>query len=190
MLRNLLPPDPLNVFQKYWQGSKNLWRKRLLILVIALIIFLALVHASVRYIVWPRIEKSKPAIEQLLSKRLGTDVSIDSLQVSWDGLRPQFSIEGLRFSSDNKAPAPLQIKKIHGELSLVSFYYLEPYFHKLYVEDAQIQIKRSTDGAIRIAGILIKDDSMIFQRAIGYLHKMIFRLSIHKLTSKIIKARR
>jgi len=159
MLRNLLPPDPLNVFQKYWQGSKNLWRKRLLILVIALIVFLGLVHAGVRYIVWPRIEKSKPAIEQLLSKRLGTNVSIDSLQVSWDGLRPQFSMEGLRFNGDNKASAPLQIKKIHGELSLISFYYLEPYFHKLEVEDAQIQIKRSADGTIRIAGILIKNDS-------------------------------
>nr|WP_161951856.1 hypothetical protein [Polynucleobacter paneuropaeus] len=111
MLRNLLPLGLLNVFQKYWQGSKNLWRKRLLILVIALIVFLTLAHAGVRYLVWPRIEKSKPAIEQLLSKRLGSNVSIDSLQVSWDGLRPQFSMEGLRFNSDTKAPAPLQIKK-------------------------------------------------------------------------------
>ena len=159
MLRNLLPPGLLNAFQKYWQGSGNLWRKRLLILVIALIIFLGLLHAGVRYLVWPRIEKSKPAIEQLLSTRLGTNVTIDHLQVSWDGLRPQFSMEGLRFNDAKHSSAPLQIKKIHGELSLVSLYYLQPYFYKLQIEDAQIQIQRSKDGTIQIAGITIKDSS-------------------------------
>ena len=193
MLRNLLPLGLLNVFQKYWQGSKNLWRKRLLILVIALIVFLTLAHAGVRYLVWPRIEKSKPAIEQLLSKRLGSNVSIDSLQVSWDGLRPQFSMEGLRFNSDTKAPAPLQIKKIHGELSLVSFYYLEPYFYKLQIEDAQIQVKRSADGAIRIAGILIKDNSDDFSTgnwlfAQDDIHIINTQINLQDLQGKLLNA--
>ena len=159
MLQNIIPPRLKSLLAKRPQGYSGPWRKRALIVCGLVLALLVIGHLGVRFIIWPQIEKSKASVERLISARLGVDVVMDDLRVSWTGIRPDFEIDGLRFNSPDKSQALLQIKKIRGELSWNSFYHLAPYFHELSFENAEIYSQRDNKGIISIAGMPIHGKS-------------------------------
>jgi uncharacterized protein YhdP len=57
------------------------WSRRLLILGLIILSLGVLGHLLIRFVVWPQIETSKPAVEKLLSERIGASVKIDHLNV-------------------------------------------------------------------------------------------------------------
>ena len=158
MLQNIIPPRLKSVLAKRPQGFRGAWRKRVLILCGFILALLVIGHLGIRFIVWPQIEKSKETVGKLIGARIGADVVMDNLQVSWTGIRPNFEIEGLRFNSPDKTHPLLEIQKISGELSWDSLYHLAPYFHQLNFQDAQIYAQRSKKGIITIAGIPIHNN--------------------------------
>jgi uncharacterized protein (TIGR02099 family) len=139
------------------------WFKRLIKVLLAVAVLAVSLHFGVRYLVWPQIEKSKPALEKLIGSRLGVTVTMDNVRVTWDGLRPEFEIDGLRFYSQgagnvlssNKNTPALTIQSISGELSLLSFYHLAPHFETLAISNAELTAERSQVGIISIAGITV-----------------------------------
>jgi len=159
MLQNMIPQRPKSVPPIRPQGPDRSWRKRALILFALVMGFFVLGHLAIRFIVWPQIEKSKPTLEKLMSARLGADISIDQLQVSWTGIRPNFEMQGLRFNGTEKTKPLLFIEKISGELSWDSLYHLAPYFHDINFDGAQIYAQRNDKGVISIAGIPIHGNS-------------------------------
>jgi uncharacterized protein (TIGR02099 family) len=155
MLSNIIRTRLQSVLQKRPPGSGGSWRKRALILAGVAVAFFVLGHLGVRFVLWPQIEKSKPALERLISARLGTNVTMDDVQVSWTGVRPSFSIKGLRFNSVNTPNPPLLIQNISGQLSWLSFYHLAPYFHEITFDQAELYAQRDVKGVVSIAGIPI-----------------------------------
>jgi uncharacterized protein (TIGR02099 family) len=155
MLQNIIPPRLKSVLAKRPPGLGAGWRKRALILAGFVIAFFILGHIGVRYVIWPQIEKSKASVEKLIGARVGVNVSIEDLRVSWTGIRPAFEMDGLRFSGSDQSKPLLMIDKIYGELSWKSFYHLAPYFHEIHFEGAEIYASRNAKGAITIAGISI-----------------------------------
>ena len=155
MRENIIPPRLKGVFAKRPQGLGAAWRKRAFILAGFILALFVIGHLGVRFVLWPQIEKSKASIERLISARIGADVSMDKLEVSWTGIRPSFELEGLRFNGPNQAKPLLFIEKINGELSWNSFYHLAPYFHELNFQGAQIYVRRDSKGQITIAGLPI-----------------------------------
>jgi len=147
------------IAQLHWSR----WLVRLLKVIAVLAALAVALHFGVRYLVWPQIEKSKPTLEKLIGSRLGVTVTMDGVRVTWDGLRPEFEIDGLRFYDQNagKVSGPtknlpaLAIQSISGELSLLSFYHLAPYFEKLVIRNAELTAERSQAGVISIAGIAL-----------------------------------
>jgi len=162
MLRKLTPHRLQSVLQKRPPGGNGRWGKRALILGSLILTTLVLGHLGVRFLLWPYIEKSKPVLEKLIGARIGADVSMDDVQVSWTGLRPSFEITGLRFNGPSKTKPLLAIQKISGELSWISFYHLEPYFHEINFDGAQIYAQRNSKGVISVAGIPIDSTSNDF----------------------------
>ena len=159
MLRNFIRTRLQSVLQKRPPGLGGRWRKRALILGGITAAFFVLGHLGVRFVLWPQIEKSKPALERLMSARLGSNVTMDDVQVSWTGIRPSFVIEGLRFNSPNTSTSPLLIQNISGQLSWLSFYYLAPYFHEITFDQVQLHAQRDTKGVISVAGIPIHSNA-------------------------------
>lgn len=157
MLRNFFRNRLQGAPHQYPPGFSSRWRKRALILVGATLAFFILGHLGVRFILWPQIEKSKPTLERLMSARLGTNVTMDEVQVSWTGIRPSFDIKGLRFNDPTSTvdPPPLFIETIQGELSWLSFYHLAPYFHEISINKVQLFAERDQKGEISVAGIPI-----------------------------------
>ena len=162
MLRNIIRTRLQSVLQIRLPGSGGRWRKRALILAGITVAFFVLGHLGVRFVLWPQIEKSKPTLERLMSARLGTNVTMDDVQLSWTGIRPSFAIEGLRFNNANASTPPLQIQNISGQLSWLSFYHLAPYFHEITFDQVQLYAKRDAKGVVSIAGIPIQSESNNF----------------------------
>ena len=139
------------------------WLVRLLKAMGVIAILAVALHFGVRYLVWPQIEKSKPALEKLIGSRLGVAVTLDDIRVTWDGLRPEFEIDGLQFYSQpagnanggNRDAPVLAIQSLSGELSLLSFYHLAPYFERLTISNAELTAERNQAGIISIAGIAL-----------------------------------
>ena len=159
MLQKIIPPRLKSVLAKRPLGLGGAWRKRALVLTGVIAATFVLGHVGVRFILWPQIEKSKASVERLISARIGAQVSMDSLEVSWTGIRPNFEIEGLRFNGPDKAKPLLLIQKIHGQLSWSSFYHLAPFFHELNIENAEIYAQRNSKGIVSFAGISIDGKS-------------------------------
>jgi uncharacterized protein (TIGR02099 family) len=155
MLQKIIPPRLKSVLAKRPQGLGRAWRKRALILAGVVVALFVLGHVGVRFVLWPQIEKSKASVEKLISARIGADVSMDALQVSWTGIRPNFEIEGLRFNGPERSKPLLFIQKINGQLSWASFYHLTPFFHELNIENAEIYAQRNSKGVVTVAGISI-----------------------------------
>jgi uncharacterized protein (TIGR02099 family) len=137
------------------------WSRRLLILGLIIVSLGVIGHLLIRFVVWPQIETSKPAIEKLLSERIGVSVKIDHLHVHWEGIRPVFDMTGLEFiPNPNQQTAfipnspGLKIREIRGELSWSSVYHLKPHFNKLQASDAIIQVVRDKQERLFVAGIL------------------------------------
>lgn len=137
------------------------WSRRLVFLSVLILALGILGHLTIRFVIWPQLETSKPAIEKLLSQRIGIEVKIDQLHVYWEGIRPVFDIVGLEFIPNpqlSKAIIPnapgLKVRDIRGELSWSSFYHLKPYFTKLHASDAVIQVTRDHEKKLFVAGIL------------------------------------
>ena len=82
--------------------SWSRWSRRLGILVLITVGLMILGHLVIRFIVWPQLETSKPAVEKLLSQRIGVEVKINELNVYWQGIRPVFDIRDLEFVVDAK----------------------------------------------------------------------------------------
>ena len=159
MLVNIIRTRLQSVLQKRPPGSGGRWRKRGLILAGVTVAFFVLGHLGVRFVLWPQIEKSKPTIERLMSARLGINVTMDDVQVSWTGIRPSFAIQGLRFNSASTSTPPLLIENISGQLSWLSFYHLAPYFHEITIDQAQLYAQQDAKGIVSIAGIPIQGDA-------------------------------
>ena len=165
MLRNIIQNRLQSMFQKRPPGSGSGWRKRILILVGITVAFFVIVHIGVRFVLWPQIEKSKPALERLISSSLGVNVTMDDVQMSWTGIRPDFVITGLRINntstslgtSPSPSPSPLLIQNISGQISWLSFYHLAPYFHQISFDQVQLYAQRDAKGIVSIAGIPIKN---------------------------------
>ena len=155
MPQNFFPPRLKDLLAKGLQNLGNNWHKRVLVLTTSLAVLFVLAHLAVRFVVWPQIEKSKSSVEKLIGARVGVNVSIDDLRVSWTGIRPVFEIDGLRFTVPEQTKPALSIKKIYGQLSWKSFYHLLPYFHEIHFEGAEIYSQRNAKGVITIAGIPI-----------------------------------
>ena len=152
---NLFLPRLKDLLAKCLQTLGKNWHKRALILAAIIAAVFVVGHVAVRFVVWPQIEKSKSSVEKLIGARVGVNVSIDDLRVSWTGIRPAFEIDGLRFTAPNQSKPSLTIEKIYGQLSWKSFYHLLPYFHEIHFEGTEIFSERNTKGVITIAGIPI-----------------------------------
>ena len=143
------------------ESSWARWSRRLLILGLMIFSLGVIGHLLIRFVVWPQIEISKPVVEKLLSERIGVSVTIDHLNVYWEGIRPVFDMTGLEFTPRPNQPIALipdrpvlKVREIRGELSWSSLYYLKPHFNKLEASDVMIQVTRDKQERLFVAGIL------------------------------------
>ncbi|WP_050468090.1 YhdP family protein [Herbaspirillum chlorophenolicum] len=123
------------------------------LLLAAYFVFCAL-FLVLRYAVLPEIGHYKPQIEGVASKAVGRAVSIDAIDASWSGLRPQFSLSNITVHDEAGQPA-LTLPHVSATLSWSSVLVAGLRLESLTIEKADLSIRRDASGKLFVAGIPI-----------------------------------
>ena len=121
------------------------------LLLAAYFIFCAL-FLSLRYVVLPEIGHYKPQIERMASKAVGRTVSIDAIDASWSGLRPQLALGNVTVHDEAGHPA-LTLPRVSATLSWSSVLVAGLRLESLSIEQADLAIRRDPSGKLFVAGI-------------------------------------
>ncbi|WP_348635321.1 YhdP family protein [Herbaspirillum sp. LeCh32-8] len=105
-----------------------------------------------RYAVLPEIGHYKPQIERAASKAVGRAVTIDAIDASWSGLRPQLALANITIHDEAGAPA-LTLPRVSTTLSWSSVLVAGLRLENLTIERADLAIRRDAAGKLFVAGI-------------------------------------
>jgi uncharacterized protein (TIGR02099 family) len=137
----ILPPR-----LKLWSRATG-W---LLALVVSFALLLALFWGLLNWVIVPRIDEFRPALERLTRQATGLQIQIGQLQARSGGLIPSFALRDVRLLDAQGQPA-LQLPEVLIAISPRSL--LKRGLEQLVIDGAQLEIKRTADGRFWIAGI-------------------------------------
>jgi uncharacterized protein (TIGR02099 family) len=120
-------------------------------LLIAYFVFCAL-FLALRYVVLPEISHYKPQIERMVSGAVGRVVTIDEVNASWSGLRPQLALANVTVHDAGGQPA-LTLPRVNATLSWSSVLVAGLRLENLTIERADLAIRRDSSGRLDVGGI-------------------------------------
>ena len=115
---------------------------------------LALLFLILRYIILPNIDVYKRNIEEASSQVLGHPVSIARVDASWRGLNPNLLLTNVLIRDASGRPA-LTLPSVSATFSWWSVFTTSLRFEDLEVIRPDLDIRRTGDGKIYIAGLAI-----------------------------------
>ena len=119
-------------------------------------ITLGLVWGGLHFLIVPRIGEMRPWLEQQAAKAIGIPVRIGAITARSNGLIPSIEINDLRLL-DPQGREALRLPQVLAALSPRSALSLG--FEQLYVEGSTLDVRRTTDGKLWVAGLPLPQSS-------------------------------
>lgn len=119
-------------------------------LLLAASLLLALAWGALHAWIVPRIGDMRPALEIRASQVLGVPVRIGSISARSEGLIPSFELANVVLL-DAQGREALRLPLVTGSLSPRSLWHLG--FEQLYIDQPQLEIRRTRDGRFFVAGL-------------------------------------
>lgn len=142
---NATPPNPSRALRLFAAAAKgSLW------LLLAASLLLALAWGALHGFIVPRIGDLRPQVEIRASRALGVPVRIGSISARSEGLIPSFTLHDVVLL-DPRGREALRLPLVVGALSPRSLWNLR--FHQLYVDQPQLDIRRTSEGRFFVAGL-------------------------------------
>ena len=116
----------------------------------AFAVVFALLWALLHVVIVPRIDQFRPKLENILSQSLGVPVRIDAITAQSNALVPSFELQNLRVL-DSTGRDALVLKKVTAALSPRSLLRMD--FEQLVIDQPELDIRRTANGRILVAGI-------------------------------------
>ena len=160
------------------------WAGVLATLAVVLTCLSAASYASVRYLLWPRLDALRPQIAALLESRIGQPVSIGALQPGWQGFAPTLSIDDLRLTSA-EGGLHLSLAQAQGSLDIRSLLRGAPRFSQLHLERPVVVVERLPGNRIMVAGRILDNANTALQAAIAWLLVQ-DGLTVHDLSVRFV----
>lgn len=113
----------------------------------------------------PRIDELRPQLETRASQILGVTVRIGAIQARPDGLIPSFELSDVRLI-DPAGQEALHLPRVSAALSPRSLWNFG--FEQVYIEQPQLDIRRTADGRIFVAGLDLSKDQDADGRALDW----------------------
>jgi uncharacterized protein (TIGR02099 family) len=113
-------------------------------------IALGIVWGALHFVIVPRIEEFRPALEQQVSRLLGTTVRIGAIVARSNGLIPSLELDNVRLL-DAQGREALKLPSVLAALSARSILSME--LEQLTIDRPELDVRRSKDGRIWIAGL-------------------------------------
>ena len=110
---------------------------------------------GLRYWVLPNVDQHRETIARMIGQGIGQRIAIGRVSGNWDGLHPELVMDGITIFDREGRPA-LQLGRIEGVLSWLSFAALEPRFRSVEISEPVLSVRRDARGALHVAGIELK----------------------------------
>ncbi len=150
MIESTSPPSRViraSAFAVRW-----LWR-----LLLAVFLLLSLAWGVLQFWIVPRIADLRPRLETLASQALGVPVRVASIEARPGLLVPSFELQGVQLL-DAGGREVLRLPRVMAALSAGSLLRLD--FEQLYVEQPVLEVRRTAEGRILVAGLdFFKEES-------------------------------
>lgn len=137
-----LPSGPLKLYAAAAKGL--LW------LLAAAWLLLALAWGAVHGWIVPRIGELRPTLESQATRLLGVPVRIGAISARSEGLVPSLQLEAVVLL-DPQGREALRLPRVNASLSPRSLLHLG--FDQLYIEAPVLDVRRSADGRLFVAGL-------------------------------------
>lgn len=121
--------------------------------------------AALHLFIVPRIGELRPQLESQASQLLGVTVRIGSIEARADGLVPSFELSEVRLV-DPQGRDALRLPRILVALSPRSLWNFG--FEQLYIEHPELEVRRTADGRILVAGLNLRQDPTSDGRALDW----------------------
>ena len=108
------------------------------------------VWASLHFFIVPRIDDLRPALETQASRVLGISVRIGEIQARFEGIVPTFEAGEVSLY-DREGREALRLPRVVVSLSPRSLFDLG--FDQLYIEQPELDVRRTVSGHIVVAGL-------------------------------------
>jgi uncharacterized protein (TIGR02099 family) len=115
----------------------------------ALLVFVAIGAAAVRWIVWPELQRWQPQVEAQLGKVLGTTVTIGKIEASFAGIYPQLTAFEV-----TSAKGEISLSRVEMEFSLRAILAREVLFRRLVLDSGKLSIDIDSKGLWHFAGLV------------------------------------
>lgn len=121
-------------------------------LVLAIWSLFALSWGVLHFVIVPRVDQWRPALESLASRALGVRVTIGQVQASATGAVPLLALQDVRLL-DRQGREALHLPRVQAGLSVRSLWRLG--FEQLVIEAPVLQARRTADGQIEVGGMVV-----------------------------------
>ena len=125
-------------------------------LVVAAFVLLVLAALILHWVIVPRIDQFRPRLEALATKAIASPVTIGALRAESNGLVPTVSLHDVRVH-DPTGRAGLQLPRLLASFSVLSLVRGE--LEQLVIENPNVEVRRTADGRLRVAGIDLSGDA-------------------------------
>ena len=142
-------PSLTPTLSKFWKIACSVSRFLLWIAIIAWGIF-AVAWIVLHVVIVPRIGDFRPQLEIQASKALGVPVRIGAVVATSSGLIPSFELKDVALL-DPQGREALRLPRILAAISPSSLLQLS--FEQLYIDQPELEIRRSANGKILVAGL-------------------------------------
>ena len=119
-------------------------------------ITLGLLWGGLHFAIVPRIGDFRPWLEQEASQRMGIAVRVGDILATSNGLIPSIELRDVRLLDAN-GRAALRLPSVLAALSVRSVLGLG--FEQLYIAAPELEVRRSADGRVWVAGFLLPEAS-------------------------------
>lgn len=123
-----------------------------IVLVLALWSLLLLAWLTLHWGILPHIDDWRPVIEQRASQALGLQVRIGRIQVRSPGWVPALELHDVVLA-DAQGREALRLPRVAAAVSPQSLLTLRLVFSQLYIEGAQLEVRRDPQGRLHVAGL-------------------------------------
>lgn len=153
-----------------------LLRLGLKLIVISYFIFCA-IFLSLRYGILPNVDAYKADIERIASRSIGRNLTISSIDASWQGINPRLMLNNVVVLDQNGRSA-LVLPNVSATLSWWSVVAADLRFKKIEVIRPSLNIRRDATGMIYVAGISIDTQKKVDGTGLDWLlaqHEIVIR---------------
>lgn len=108
--------------------------------------------------VLPNIAEHRDTVAQLMSRALGQRVTLEAVSGTWQQMRPEFYLRGVRLYDRQNRPA-LYLPKLEARFAWRSLLVLEPRFSSIELQGLTLGVRRARDRHFYVGGIPVNPAS-------------------------------